>query len=235
MAETPLAPILDSIGDAILVLDRERRLIYVNASAERLTGIAREDLLGNHAFASFPSSLAATLDAAAQGAFDRGPIGVQYYSERLSRWYELRVHATPNGIMIVGTDIDERHRADGLARETQQRYQQLFETTNDGILIVDDEGRYVDVNPSYCRILKATRGRLIGSHFSEFIPSELLNDAITAFANLKSGKPTPVEFPLRALDGTIVYLEWTSSARYLPNLSFCVCRHTKERVRTGEE
>jgi len=45
MAGTPLAPIFDSIGDAILVLDRERRLVYVNASAERLTGIERQHLL----------------------------------------------------------------------------------------------------------------------------------------------------------------------------------------------
>jgi len=129
---------------------------------------------------------------------------VQYYSERLSRWYELRVHITPDGTMILGTDIDERYRQDKQSREVQQRYKELFESTNDGILIVDDDGRYVDVNPSYCKILKATRGRLIGAHFSEFIPSELLKDAVAAFANLKSGKPTPVEFPLQALDGTIV-------------------------------
>lgn len=234
MAETPLAPILDSIGDAILILDRERRLIYLNVCAERLTGISRQRLPGDFALASFPSGFAATLETAAQNAFDPGPISVEYYSERLSRWYELRAHITPDGIMIIGADIDDRHRQERQSREAQQRYQQLFESTNDGILIVDDEGRYVDVNPSYCKILKATRGRLIGSHFSEFIPSELLNDAVAAFGNLKSGKPTPVEFPLRALDGSIVYLEWTSSIRYLPNLSFCVCRHARERVRLAD-
>jgi len=37
--------------------------------------------------------------------------------------------------------------------DLEARYQALFETTLDGIMIVDDAGRYVDVNPSLCRLL----------------------------------------------------------------------------------
>ncbi len=113
--------------------------------------------------------------------------------------------------------------------ESEIRYRTLFENTRDGILIVNDEGRYVDVNDSFCRILKAPRERLVGAHFSDFIPVERITEAQKAFVNLKSDLSTPIDFPLRALDGSVVQLEWTSSSKYVPGLYFCACRDITDR------
>jgi PAS domain S-box-containing protein len=115
-------------------------------------------------------------------------------------------------------------------KSSEQRYRALFEAMRDGILIVNDAGCYVDVNQSYCQLLKATRERLIGSHFSEFIPAERLQEAEAAFEKLRGGGGTGAEFPLRALDGSIVELYWTPSAAFLPGLYFCCCRKTGERA-----
>ncbi|MBV8817978.1 MAG: PAS domain S-box protein, partial [Acidobacteriaceae bacterium] len=108
----------------------------------------------------------------------------------------------------------------------------LFEMTADGILIVDDQGRYVDVNESFCKFLKTSRQKLIGTHFSEFIPPDRLDDAVKAFADLRHGHATPVEFPLRAADGSIIDLEWSSYCHVVHNLSFCVCRNLTDARRT---
>jgi PAS domain S-box-containing protein len=116
--------------------------------------------------------------------------------------------------------------------ESEKRYRTLFETIHDGILIVNEEGRYVDVNRSLCRILKAQREQLIGAHFSEFIPPERLDEAHKAFAALLTNAEVPAEFPLRALDGSIVELEWSSPSDYLPGLHFCVCREITDRKRS---
>jgi two-component system CheB/CheR fusion protein len=114
-------------------------------------------------------------------------------------------------------------------------YRALFETTPDGVLVVDDAGIYVEANESYCRMLKARREELIGRPFSDFIPPELLETSRQAFMKLKDGGPGLSEFPLLALDGTRVPLEWRARANILPGLHLCVARDIGERRRTEME
>src|SRR4051794_19391954 len=95
-------------------------------------------------------------------------------------------------------------------------YRALFETTLDAIMIVDDQGRYVEVNDSLCRLLKAPRERLVGAHFREFIPREMLENAGADFRELKEFGSFAGEFPMQALDGSVVELEWTSRANFVP-------------------
>jgi PAS domain-containing protein len=59
---------------------------------------------------------------------------------------EAKTSASPEGEQ----DEDE-------LRKSEARYRALFETAQDGIMIVNDQGYYVEVNDSLCRILKTTR------------------------------------------------------------------------------
>jgi PAS domain S-box-containing protein len=118
---------------------------------------------------------------------------------------------------------------------SEERYRALFEATHDGILIVDADGRFVDVNESFCRILGAPKARLIGTQFTDFIAPGRLAETVEALARLKAPSSIPIEFPLLALDGRLVELEWSSSSRYLPGLHFCVCRDITERKAAERE
>jgi PAS domain S-box-containing protein len=100
---------------------------------------------------------------------------------------------------------------------------------------VDDHGRYVEVNESMCRILKAPREKLIGAHFSEFIPPVVLTEAEKDFTELKTFSTFEGEFPLMAADGQIVELDWISRGNFVPGLHFCVAREITERKRAQEE
>ena len=68
----------------------------------------------------------------------------------------------------------ERERSEGELLKSEARYRALFETSQDGIMRVHDDGYYVEVNDGLCRILKTTKERLVGAHFSEFIPPQVL-------------------------------------------------------------
>ena len=128
-------------------------------------------------------------------------------------------------------DITERKQAEQQLQTSEKRYRTLFETTREGVLIVDDEGQYIDVNDSFCRLMRTTRDRILGASFVDFIPPGRLEEATIGLAQLKSGGAATADFPLQALDGAIVELEWTSSAQFLPGLSCCVCRDVTERKR----
>ena len=109
------------------------------------------------------------------------------------------------------------------------RYRALFSATQEGILVVNDEGCYVDVNDAYARLLKSTRDAIIGRHFSEFMPPDRLGEAEAAFENLKADGPGLSEFPLRATDGSLVECEWTVHSHFLPGLSLCSARNIGPR------
>jgi PAS domain S-box-containing protein len=129
----------------------------------------------------------------------------------------------------------EREPVEEGLRESDARYRALFETTQDGIMIVNDEGYYVEVNDSLCRILKTTRERLVGAHFSEFIPPDVLKEAEKDFKELKGFSAFSGEFPMLTADGQMVELDWISRGNFVPGLHFCVAREVTERKRAQEE
>lgn len=114
-------------------------------------------------------------------------------------------------------------------------YHALFETIPDGILVVDDAGRYFDVNDAYCGLLKASREQLLGVHFSELIPADRLEEAAAAFGRLRENGEVAMEFPMRAFDGTEMELEWRSRANFVPGLHLCMARDIRNRKRVELE
>lgn len=128
----------------------------------------------------------------------------------------------------IGNYLDKK-KAEEEKKIAQETYKSLFESTLDGILIVDDKGIYVNANESYCKMLKGTREQIIGQEFSRFMPPNVFKDAVNAFASLKTTGYFKGEFPLMALDGSIIEAEWVSKADFIPGFSFCVARDITER------
>jgi len=118
---------------------------------------------------------------------------------------------------------------------SEERYRALFEATQDGILIVDDGGKFVDVNESFCHLLGAPRERLIGARFLDFVPPGSLAETVSALARLKAPPSAPVEFAVTSADGRLIDLEWSSSSRHLPGFYFFSCRDITSRKRAERE
>jgi PAS domain S-box-containing protein len=137
-------------------------------------------------------------------------------------------------VVLVHEDITDQVRAEEKLKESESRYRLLFETSLDGIMIVDGNGKYIDVNESLCRILKTPREKLMGSHFSEFMLPERVEDARKAFTALQEKGFFTGDFPMRAADGTVVELTWSSRANFMPGLHVCVARDISERKQSED-
>jgi PAS domain S-box-containing protein len=239
------ACVLESMTEGVSITDEDGYILYTNPAEDRMFGYERGELAGQHVTvqnALTPEENARRV-AEVIAILKSGGAWTGEWFNRRKDGSDFYTHARITGARFVGKhywvcvqeDITERKRAEQRLRESEQRYRRLFETTRDGILIVNGAGTYIDVNESLCRILKAPRERLIGAHFSEFIPADRLQEAQDAFFHLQQGEDTPVDFPLRALDGSIVQLEWSASSSYLPGLYFCSCRDITERKRVEEK
>jgi PAS domain S-box-containing protein len=109
------------------------------------------------------------------------------------------------------------------------RYRALFETLPDGLLILDDEGRCVDANPSLCQLLGRPRERLLGARLGELATPERAESAVRAFERLKSLGTFSGELPLSAADGAPLDLEWSARAHFLPGFHLLAAHDVRAR------
>ncbi|HEX8368776.1 MAG TPA: PAS domain S-box protein [Pyrinomonadaceae bacterium] len=137
-------------------------------------------------------------------------------------------------VVLVHEDITAQVLAEENLKISEERYRMLFETTLDCIMVVNEQGKYIDVNESLCRKLKASREHLIGSHFSEHMVAERLDEARKAFVALRDTGVYEGEFPMRAADGGIIEFEWISRANFMPGLHVCFARDVTESKLAGE-
>jgi PAS domain S-box-containing protein len=71
-------------------------------------------------------------------------------------------------ILCIGNDITERKRLEILLSESEERYRRLFETANDGILLLEkSEGNITHANPAVTAMLGYSKEECIGKRLQD--------------------------------------------------------------------
>ena len=109
--------------------------------------------------------------------------------------------------------------------KSEMRYRRLFETAQDGILILDLPGGEIqDVNPFLMNLLGYTREEFVGKQLWEIGATIDKEAAIAAFARLKiDGYISYDDLPLRKKDGKIISVEYVSNIYKVANDSVIQC------------
>jgi PAS domain S-box-containing protein len=121
-AEEALRTTLESIGDGFFACDADWRFVYVNALAERILGIHREEVLGKSHWEVFPLTLGTQLE----GEYRRAAAGeirdFENFYEPWGRWLHNRCFPRKGGgISVYFEDITERKRAEEALRQSEER------------------------------------------------------------------------------------------------------------------
>jgi PAS domain S-box-containing protein len=226
------AEILSSISDGVVNIDHDFRYSYANEPALRLLKKRSDELIGQRVSDVFPDFRETiTHERMVRALSDQSAQHWEEYYGPLEAWVDVSAYPSQSGITLYIRDTTEQRRANDALRESELRYRALFSTTPDGILFVDGNGVYVDVNESYARMLKTTRDSLVGRNFREVVPPESEGMAAEAFAKLQENGDLSIEFPLRTTQGDLVDIEWRSRADILPGLHLCVARDITDRKR----
>jgi two-component system, cell cycle sensor histidine kinase and response regulator CckA len=142
--------ILEEISDAFVALDREWRYTYVNRKAGQLFGREPESLIGKHIWTEFPDGIGQPFHRAYERAMrEQVPITLEEYYEPWSRWFENRIHPSPEGISIFFTEITDRRNAEQALRESEERFRLIAEHIPQVIWLSSGSGEALYISPAF--------------------------------------------------------------------------------------
>jgi PAS domain S-box-containing protein len=116
-------------------------------------------------------------------------------------------------ILLAIEDITERNQASEALSLSEIRYRRLFETAQDGILLVDPRtGKVFDSNPFLTKLLDYSHEELVGKELWEIGLFRDVEASKTAFRTLtESGYIRYEDLPLKTRDGRGIEVEFVSN------------------------
>ncbi|ABF42019.1 PAS/PAC sensor hybrid histidine kinase [Candidatus Koribacter versatilis Ellin345] len=112
-------------------------------------------------------------------------------------------------------------------------YEAVFHNSLDGILIADDDARYIDVNAAACEIVGRTRKELIGERVGTFV--EHPSDAQVLWEKAKQSGTIRAEIAVLRPDGQKRYIEFTAVANFVPGRHLILVRDFTHRRNLDEQ
>jgi two-component system, cell cycle sensor histidine kinase and response regulator CckA len=141
---------LDGLTDAVVVLDRAWRYVYVNAKAGALFGRAPESLVGRHIWTEFPEGIGQPFHLAYERAMaTRSEIRFEQYYAPWNRWFENHVLPTSSGLLIQFTETTDDRRARTALARSEQRFRALADATAASVWWMEADGAVSEPIPRF--------------------------------------------------------------------------------------
>jgi PAS domain S-box-containing protein len=215
--------LMDKIRSMLAYWDTDLRCRFANQAYREWFGVDPQALIGTGLEKLLGPALFALNEPHIQGAlrgeeqlFERTitlPDGTK--RETLANYVPDLVDGVVKGFVVQVTDVTPLKVIQEALQAREAYLQNVLALSQEGIMMVDDEGRYVDVNDACCRMLGYAREEILGRTFEAFVmPSELAR-LRRARAELLAGGQSVQEWMLRRKDGSPLPAE--VRARLLPD------------------
>ncbi|MBV9122768.1 MAG: response regulator [Planctomycetes bacterium] len=179
------------------------------ASPHRLHGVlCLSDKLGAEEFHAEDERLAVALGT---------QLGVAYENA-------LRREEIKHCLAQLHQETAEKTQANALLHESRRRWQALFDNTRDALLVADEGGYLVEVNPAACILLGYDREEFLRLHIWDLLsPSDLPAGQDLWRTILAAGKGEG-EWTLRHWEGMAIEIEYRVVPHFVPGLHLAVLR-----------
>jgi PAS domain S-box-containing protein len=222
-ASHQLMQVLEATTDAVASIDRSGNFSFLNRRARELLAV-KGDLIGKNIWQEFPASLeqGSYLYHFNRAMYEGIPGDFEdYYPDPLNLWLSIQVRPSADGIVLFFRDITARRQARNdlqLQRELLTTVQQTARVATWDIDITTGKTTYgpgsypvfghplaelPDLN-SFAKIV-----------LPEYVP--LVGDLIQK--TIDTGEMIVVDFPLRAADGSIIWVETRGHAVKVDGIS----------------
>jgi PAS domain S-box-containing protein len=171
-----LTEALNSLPDAVTVLDLDFRVHYLNeAAAEylRSAGIERSAMIGRVLDEVLPpSTLEPWMKALRTAVAEHRIVSFEGHSAPMGRWTETRIVPSATLLTAYTRDLTKRHEAERRADESSALLHAILNNTTDAIFVKDLEGRHLAINAVGAAALHRTPDEVIGHTLDDFLGAE---------------------------------------------------------------
>ncbi|WP_243544895.1 PAS domain S-box protein [Pseudodesulfovibrio tunisiensis] len=215
--------LFDAAANAVLVHDMKGRFLDANQAACRTLGYTRQELLErsitdlerDNYMRRLPSLLR-RIEREGHAAFE------STHTTREGRQFPVAVNATlvkydgDKAVMIVVRDITDRLLAEEAMRRSEEKFRSIFETMQEGYLVVSLEGTILMANPAAAETLGYTVKQLTGMPMNDFYANRQDRERLRKQL-LATGSAKRLQFPAVRSDGSTIIVE--ASVRMVRNES----------------
>jgi PAS domain S-box-containing protein len=226
-----LTAVLDGIGDAVVVLDRDYRIVSANEGYLKQTKFSRPEIIGRHCHAVSHHSdrpcYEVGEECAVKRVYETGRHhkAVHIHRDKQDNPVYVETNAYPikdesgnvASVIETLTDVTEKVKLEQKLRESEERYRSLYNNSPDMLSSIDAEGTIIEANNTEAATLGYAKEELIGHHIKEILSPESVVSCNEKFGELmtkghleeecayinKDGERIPVSIKAHAvLDGT---------------------------------
>ncbi|MBI0582902.1 MAG: PAS domain S-box protein [Methanomassiliicoccus sp.] len=169
--------VLDLIGEGILVVDAQDRIVFANQRLESILRLPSDKIIGTH-----------LLSHIARGSIEDAMVNMRKRREGYTNRADYRMNrgdgselwailsAKPffqrgefAGTTYAVTDISERREMEERLRESEQKCRQMIDNAQEGIWAVDREWNTTFVNDNMVNMMGYTKDEIIGRSALKFL------------------------------------------------------------------
>ena len=169
----------DAVPDLIAIIDDKYRVIRANKAMAARLGVTPEECVGLTCYrvihgTSEPPSFCPHRQLLKNGAEHTAEVCEDclggYFVVSASPLHDSEGKLT--GSIYVARDINERKKVEERLKESEEKYRNIVETANEGILIIDAEARITYVNEKMVEMLGYSQEEMIGKFAWDFADEE---------------------------------------------------------------
>jgi two-component system, cell cycle sensor histidine kinase and response regulator CckA len=250
-----LSSVLEGIGEGVVVMDRDYRILTANKGYLNQVGCGRDQVVGRHCY-----EVSHHFDSPCTGNGHGCPVrsvfetgnpsrAMHIHFDLQNREIYVECHAYPikdskgQVIRAIETlnDVTERVTLEGQLKESEEKYRDLYDHAPDGYYSLADNGLVVEVNRAFLDMLGYRREEVVRIKYIE----DLLADASAKICQgkfpefKKRGRMTNLELILVRKDGSEVPVMMNATAVLNDHGAFVmsrsVVRDITERKQADEE
>lgn len=208
--------LIENITDLISLVDENGKIIYASPSVTKILGYDADNYIGKNIFEFINEEDKPAADSLFKDVLkEEGKIvnNVQFrfrHSDGHWMWHEATAHNLINdpaigAIVFNYRDITERKKAEEEILLQKSYFQQLFENSPEGIVVLDNQDRILNANKGFERMFQFSADEIKGKTLNDIIvPESMLEQATQMTLFVLKGEIIHRETERKRKDGSTV-------------------------------
>src|ERR1035437_8085437 len=88
------------------------------------------------------------------------------------------------GVLGIGRDITARVNSEKELRQSEEKFRSYIDNAPDGVFVIDDTGKYIDVNEVACKMSGYSCGELLKTSIRDLLSDESVDEGLSQFRKL---------------------------------------------------